>query len=104
MDTTTIQDRTGLSQEEKEVIAVFNYLMGGYTEGGARLFWEVKHKKAGGNGQGLQQGKFQTDSRKICVSHGSQTMKCVVQQGCGISIPEDIQTLAAYNPDQPVLT
>lgn len=105
LDTTTIQDRTGLSQEEKgEVIAVFNYLMGGYREGGARLFWEVKHKKTGGNGQGLQQGKFQIGSRKICISHGSQKLKCLLRRGYGISILEDIQTLPVYDPEQPDVT
>jgi len=53
LDTTTIQDRTGLSQEQKEVIAVFNYLRE-VTEKVEPESSEVKHKKTGGNGQGMQ--------------------------------------------------
>lgn len=47
LDNTTIQDRTGFSLKKGEVIAVFNYIMGGYRKGGARRFSEVKHKKDG---------------------------------------------------------
>lgn len=81
---TTRQDRTRLSQGEKEVIAVFNSLMGGYRQGATRLFQEIKHKKTGGNGQGLQRGKFQIVQEFLSVMVVKKHV--FVQRGCGISI------------------
>lgn len=42
----------------EDLIVIFNYLMGGYREDGARLFPEINCEMTRDNGHNLQQEKF----------------------------------------------
>lgn len=82
LDTTTMQDRTGSSLEKKgEVIAVFNYLMAGYREGGARHFYRLNTKDRR-QWTGVATRTI-PNSRKVWIHHSSQKLKYVVQRHCG---------------------
>lgn len=58
---------------KEDIIAAFNYRMGGNSEDGARLFSEVQNDRMGGDRHVLQQKKVCQDERIFFINKGGQT-------------------------------
>lgn len=79
---------------------MYKHLMEGSKEDAVRFFSVESSDRT--SGHKLKQNKFL--KKKLWYCEGDQTQEWASQRGCGLSIRQNMQDLAAYGLEQPALT
>ncbi|KAK4815684.1 hypothetical protein QYF61_005430 [Mycteria americana] len=80
----------------RNLILVYNYMMGSNEEGGVRLFSMMPTDRTRGNGHKVKHMKFHVNTT-LFYCEGSQTLAQVAQRHCGVLIRGDTQNLTGHS-------